>query len=99
MLLIAGKMTFDPAHTDALREAAATAMAATLQEDGCQEYNFAISCGDEGTLRIFEIWDSADHLAAHLETPHMAEYRAAMANFGISGRKLTRYEVSDSQPL
>ena len=43
---------------------------------------------------------SAEDLAAHFETPHMAEWRRALAEgVTIRGRDLHRYEVSGTEPL
>ncbi len=99
MLIIAGSITFDPAHTETAKAAAAEMMAATLQEEGCQDYSFSIDMADEATIRVFEIWDSAEHLAAHFQTEHMKVYREKIAGIGISGRSLAKYEVSSSEPL
>ena len=99
MLIIAGTITFDPVHTETAKAAAAEMMAATLQEDGCQEYAFSIDMADEATIRIFEVWDSEDHLAAHFQTEHMKVYREKIAGIGVSGRDLSKYQVSSSEPL
>ena len=85
MLIIAGRITFDPTHTETAKAAAAEMMAATLQEEGCQDYVFSIDMADEATIRIFEIWDSEEHLAAHFQTEHMKVYRDKIAGIGVSG--------------
>lgn len=99
MLIIAGTVTFDPAHTETAKAAATEMMAATLQEDGCQDYVFSIDMSDEATIRIFEIWDSEEHLAAHFRTEHMKVYREKIAGIGITSRNLSKYQVSSSEPL
>lgn len=99
MLIIAGTITFDPAHTDTLVPAVAAMVAATLQEEGCQDYNFSIDPTDPSTVRVFEIWDSQEHLDAHFQTPHMAAFQQAIANVGLSGRNLAKYQISSSEPL
>ena len=99
MLIVAGSITFDPAHTETAKTATSAMMAATMEEPGCQDYVFSISMADEATIRIFEVWDSQEDLEAHFAMPHMAEFQAAIAGIGISGRNLTKYEVSSSEAM
>ena len=99
MLIIAGTITFDPAHTETAKAAASEMMAATLQEEGCVDYVFSIDMSDEAKIRIFEIWESDEHLAAHFQTEHMKVYREKIAGIGVSGRDLSKYQVSSSEPL
>lgn len=99
MLIIAGRLTFDPAHTQTAKDAAAEMMAATLEEEGCQDYVFSIDMADEATIRIFEIWDSEEHLAAHFQTEHMKVYREKIAGIGISDRSIAKYQVASSEPM
>ena len=99
MLIIAGSITFDPAHTETAKAAASEMMAATLQEEGCQDYVFSIDMSDGAKIRVFEIWDSEEHLAAHFQTEHMKVYREKVAGIGVTGRDLAKYQVSSSEPL
>ena len=99
MLIVAGTIEIDPADVETLRDAASTMMAATLQEPGCQQYVFSVSVADPSQVQVFEIWDSAEDLAAHFETPHMAEYRQALAGITIRSRNLHRYEIAGVEPL
>lgn len=99
MLIIAGTITFDPAHTETAKAAASEMVAATLQEDGCQDYSFSIDMSDQATIRVFEIWDSEEHLTAHFQTDHMKVYREKVAGIGVTGRSLSKYQVSSSEPL
>jgi quinol monooxygenase YgiN len=100
MLIVAGTIEIDPADADVLRAAAAPMMAATLAEPGCQQYVFSISVVDPSQVQVFEIWDSAEDLAAHFETAHMAEWRQALADgVTIRGRNLHRYEIAGVEPL
>lgn len=99
MLIVAGTITFDPAETDAARAAASRMMAATMEEPGCRDYVFSIDVSDPAGMRIFEVWDSEEDLQAHFRMPHMAEFRAAIADLGISGRDIVKYQVSSSEPM
>lgn len=99
MLIVAGTITFDPANTEAAKAAASKMMAATMEEPGCQDYVFSIDMSDGASIRVFEIWDSDEDLQAHFQTPHMAEFGAAIGGLGISGRDIVKYQVSSSEPL
>ena len=99
MLIIAGNFTFDADKTEAVREAATKVMLATREEEGCDEYTFSIDLSDPASLCVFEVWESEDHLQAHFKTPHVAEFSAAMKDFGITDRSLGKYQISSSEPM
>jgi quinol monooxygenase YgiN len=52
---------------------------ATREEPGCRDYVFCRELSDPNRLRILEVWDSMDALRAHFATPHMADFRKALA--------------------
>ncbi|MBQ9089346.1 MAG: antibiotic biosynthesis monooxygenase [Lentisphaeria bacterium] len=50
-------------------------------EDGCIMYNPSMDVdGNKTFLTIVESWESEAHLKAHLASPHMADYRVAVAD-------------------
>lgn len=93
MIIVAGTVSIDPSDFEAYREAAEVMIAATLEEDGCHVYNFAQSVVDASEVRVFEIWESEDHLKAHMQTPHMAVWRSALADLKMGARDLATYEA------
>lgn len=99
MLIVAGTITFDPAHTEAAKAGATAMMAATMEEEGCQEYVFSIDLSDEATIRVFEIWDSEEQLQTHFTMPHMADFQEILSGIGITGRDLAKYQVASSGPM
>ncbi len=99
MLIVAGSITFDPAHHEVAEAAATTMMEATMAEPGCQNYVFSVQFGSPSTIQVFEVWDSEEDLKAHFAMPHMADFQAAIAGIGISGRDLMKYQVSSSEPM
>lgn len=99
MLIVAGSIQIDPGDVDRLRDAAIVMMEATHQEPGCIDYVFSVSVHDPGSVQIFETWESAEDLEKHFEMPHMATFRSALADLTITGRSVTKYEVSSSTPL
>jgi len=52
---------------------------ASRAEAGCEDYTFSVELGNPNVMRITERWVSMEILQAHFQTPHMAEFRAAMA--------------------
>jgi quinol monooxygenase YgiN len=99
LLIIAGTVTFDPAHTEAVKAGATAMMAATMEEEGCQDYVFSINLSDEATIQVFEIWDTEEQLQAHFKMPHMDDFQQVLAGIGITGRDLTKYQVASSGPM
>lgn len=99
MIIVAGKI---PIQLDKLEEAkkVATVMAqATQLEEGCLEYHFYSNVEDPATLLIFERWESAEALAAHFETPHMAEFRKQIPHFVAGTGEIYKYEISEASKL
>ncbi len=99
MLVIAARVRLDPAKREDAILAAKKMMAATLEEPGCSEYAFSADFDDPGVFRIFEEWQGEEALAAHFQAPHMAEFQAALAGFGIIEMDAHKYAVSDKGPI
>ena len=71
------------------------ALAATLggaRGDDPIEYEFAEVLGTPGVIRIWEIWESGEHLKAHGASAHMPDWREALGAVNPLGRGLNRYE-------
>lgn len=99
MLVIAGRISIDPAKREAAIAAAVDMMEQTRKEKGCISYTFSADLSDPGEFRIFEEWEDAQALGAHMKSPHMAKFQAAMGGFGVRGVKLQRYEIASVGPL
>ena len=99
MLIVAGTLTFDAANHDAAAAAMQTLRAATLEEDGCEQYVFTASLDTPGLFHVFEEWRDADAMTAHMGAPHMAVFMGACGELGIQGMDISKYEASDKGPL
>ncbi len=99
MLVIAGRITLDPAKNSDAVAAATEMMKATRKESGCRTYVFSAELEEPGAFRIFEEWETEEALRAHFETPHMKRFQAAMGGLGITGMSIQRYEISSVGPL
>ena len=72
---------------------------ATRAEDGCIEYNYAEDVLRPGLIRVSEVWETREHLMAHMAAPHMKAWSEERADLGLTGRSITAYTVSDSQKV
>lgn len=74
-------------------------MEASRAEDGCIEYNYAEDLLEPGLIRVSEIWESREHLAAHFKSAHMQRWIAERAGLGLSGRQVTGFAAERGEPL
>lgn len=88
MLIVTGEIEIDPADVGRLRDAAITMMDETAKEEGCRFYRFYQDIQHPGKIRVYEEWESEAHLQAHMETPHMKAWRAAMSGITVTGRRI-----------
>ena len=78
MIIVNVRIESNPETVEALRESILTMQAATLEEEGCEDYTFSVELANPGALRITERWTSKEALSTHFQTPHMATFQAAM---------------------
>lgn len=80
-------------------DAVAPMVVATVAETGCRTYAFTPDPDDDDLIRLFELWDDDEALAAHVASDHMADWRRRSADLPTASRAIHRYAVSDVQPL
>ena len=95
MIVVTARIQTTAEAIDALREAIIAMQTASLEEDGCEDYNFAVELSGPNVLRIVERWTSREALAAHFQTPHMAEFLAAMQVHPPTGSEVHFYEATE----
>jgi len=78
---------------DSLRASLVEMQKASRAEEGCHEYAFSQDIGDPDRMRVVEIWESMDALKFHFGTPHMAEFRKAMAGSAPASMKVKVHEL------
>lgn len=71
MIVVAGHIITDPANVQGLYEALCALRPATLEEEGCVDYHFAIDDREKGTILAYERWATQESLTNHLSTPHV----------------------------
>ncbi len=99
MIVVVGQFRFPPERMEEARPVMRRVMEATRAEPGCTEYNYGEDVLDPGLIRVSEIWESREHLAAHMQTAHMAEWQRERAELGLSGRSIMVYEAGEGTPL
>jgi len=98
-VLIAGTVRVPPEKLTAFRPHMDAMLAASRAEEGCLSYSYAVDVQDPGLIRVFEAWRDQAAVDAHFHAAHMATWRAAGAEFGVSDRRLSLYEVASERPL
>jgi quinol monooxygenase YgiN len=98
-VIIAGTMRVPPQNLPGLKPHMQAMLAASRAEDGCLRYSYAEDVAEPGLIRVFEAWRDQAAIDAHFKAPHMAAWRAAWPEFGVSDRKLFAYEVAAERAL
>lgn len=98
-ILIAGTVRVPPENVEAFRPHMEAMLTASRTEDGCLAYSYAVDVQDPGLIRVFEAWRDQAAIDAHFQTAHMAAWRAAWPQFGVSDRRLSLYEVASERAL
>ena len=98
-LIIGGTVRVPPQNLAALKPHMLAMLAASRAEDGCVTYSYGEDIAEPGLIRVFEVWRDQAAIAAHFTAPHMARWRAAGAELGVSDRQLFAYEVASERPL
>ena len=95
MIIVNARIQTTPEAVAAMRDAIIAMQTATLEEDGCEDYGFSVELADPGAIRITERWASREALAAHFQTPHMAEFQNAMRAQPLRGVSAHFYDATE----
>ncbi len=99
MIVVNGIVKSTQEDIVALQGAISAMEAASRDEDGCLDYTFSVELGDPAVIRITEKWKTLEDLKAHFNTPHMAEFQAAMGSRPPAAMDVSFYEVNEIQPF
>jgi quinol monooxygenase YgiN len=91
--IIAGWLDYGDNRDEVLKHFTVCA-AASRDEPGCLDYVVCADPEHDGRVVVFERWAAEEGLVAHFQTPHIAEFRAAVAPYRRVGRSLHRYFVA-----
>lgn len=98
-LIVAGTVRAPPERIAAFRPHMIEMIAATRAEDGCIQYAYSEDVAEPGLIHVFEVWRDEAALTAHFLTEHMARWRAAWPQFGVSERRLSAYDVTGERTI
>lgn len=73
-LVLVINVTVDPAERDGILPAMLENAANSVKESGCRQFDVIQSEDDENSFLFYEVYDDAEALAAHRETPHFRKY-------------------------
>lgn len=99
MIVVVGQFRFPAERMDEARPIMRKVIEATRTEAGCVQYNYGEDVIDPGLIRVSELWQSREELAAHMQTAHMADWQRERAALGLSERSITVYETDAGTPL
>ncbi len=66
---------------------------ASREEEGCVEYAYSLDIIDNSVMRVIERWKDMDALEFHFATPHMATFRAALAELALTDLSIRMYDA------
>ena len=99
MIVVTGVVEIDAEHVWPATTAAGKMIEATQDEEGWITYSFYVDITDQRKFRIYEEWACEEALAAHMKTPHMAEFQKALSEFRILDRTIDKYHVNVVQGM
>lgn len=99
MLIVTGTAKLGSDALDAGRDALTKMIMASRAEEGCLHYSYAQDVLDPTLLHITEKFVDNAALAFHFQTPHMAEFQAALSDLDINVIEVAKFQADDGSPL
>ena len=99
MILVLGTVRLAPENLAFAMPAIEKMVAASRAEDGCVAYSYAQDMLDPHVIHVVEKWRDRATLTAHFAMPHLAEWRAAWNEIGVSDRQLRLFETDEGEAL
>lgn len=87
MIYVLATLRIHPEKRADFLENARTVIAHTVKEQGCISYDLTSSITEPNEFVFVERWASREALAAHFDTPHLAEWRRVSADY-LAERKV-----------
>ena len=92
MIIVTGAVRFGSGEIERLRSALARNVEASLREESCEAYSYAIDLTEPNLLRITEMW--RDEAAVDAHTRKLAELMAPLEGAKIEAMKITAYDAT-----
>ena len=91
LLTVVAEMQAQPGKEDALRGAVLALIEPTRQEEGCVQYDLHLHSSDPARFVFYENWTSQAHLDHHAASPHIQEFRSAIADLLAAPPRIETY--------
>lgn len=98
-IVIAGEVDLPPESRAAALDGARDLIDAALAEPGCRHYAWSASPREPGRVHVFEEWDDAATLAAHLAGPAYRGMLAHLSGHTILAAVTRKYRVDMIEPV
>jgi quinol monooxygenase YgiN len=99
MLIVTGTVEVDENSIADILPIAAKMAKASRAEAECHGYAFSQDIENPRRFRVYEQWTDEDALAFHFETPHMAEFRSALATVKITAIDIKKFTAGPMSPV
>jgi quinol monooxygenase YgiN len=99
MIIVAGKVTLRPGALAPLKPAMKAMVATSRAEKGCLAYHYGPDMSDADSFLVLEKWESRAAFGAHLETPHLKAWRAALLGAGLVSRDLVAIDAAQAETV
>ncbi len=93
IIVVAGKITVDPARRDAVLAEGAQLMIDTRTQKGCLDYVWSADPTDPARIYVFERWERQADLAAHLAGDYYRRMRDHMGTAGLTAAETLKYRI------
>ncbi|QMW22581.1 putative quinol monooxygenase [Sandaracinobacteroides saxicola] len=98
-IVIAGEVDLTPGVREAALAGAAPFIAMALAEEGCRHYAWSADPALPDRVHVFEEWDDAATLQAHLEGDAYRAMLGHLGGFGIVAADTRKYRVTKQAPV
>lgn len=99
VIILSGYVSLPPENMERARPHLQAMAEASRGEAGCISYSMAFDVNVPGRINIFEVFESAEALAVHRASSHMATWRASWPDLGIGDRNMWQYDVADFRKI
>jgi quinol monooxygenase YgiN len=98
-IVVAGEVDLPPESRGAALQGAKSWIDAALAEKGCRHYAWSADPHNLKRVHVFEEWDCAEDLAAHLRGPAYLGMLGHLSSFTILGADTRKYQVNLVAPV
>jgi quinol monooxygenase YgiN len=98
-IVITGEVDLAPGTREAALAGAKALIEEALAEPGCRHYSWAADPYLPDRVHVFEEWDTAETLAAHLVAPSYFGMLKHLSGFGIAAAVTRKYRFDLVEPV